>query len=209
MILINLSERCFCTVVLPPYFDRRRDGAHKRSPPLFLSTGFRFGSRLLPRFSLLPTGIGVVFLHARGENFGLLAKILLIHNSILVNDEGHHAGRQVFRRIGHESETFGHLSVYDVIFRAAGAVFSLTGQDVVIVAAVCSRSAVLAFDIALSSGRRYQWPHGALGFALNCFPVKAVVLAFITQDFLGVLVMVRGIVFLFTSHELPANANCR
>ena len=32
---------------------------------------------LLLLFSLLPTGIGVVFLHGFGENIGLLAEILL------------------------------------------------------------------------------------------------------------------------------------
>ena len=37
---------------------------------------------LLLLFSLLPTGIGVVFLHTFGENVSLLAEILLIHHSI-------------------------------------------------------------------------------------------------------------------------------
>src|SRR5258706_1882113 len=59
---------------------------------LFLATGFRVGSHLLLLFSLLPTGIGVVFLHALGENFGFLTEIFLIHHSIHANDEGHHAG---------------------------------------------------------------------------------------------------------------------
>jgi hypothetical protein len=52
--------------------DRDLDGVVKRSSPLFLATSFRIDSRLLLLFSLLPTGIGVVFLHALGENFDFL-----------------------------------------------------------------------------------------------------------------------------------------
>src|ERR1017187_7734886 len=77
-------------------------------------------------FSLLPTGVGVVFLHRFGENIGLLAEILLVHHSIPVNDEGHHAGRLVFRRISQEREPLGHFAVDDVTFRAAWAIFPLT-----------------------------------------------------------------------------------
>ena len=72
--------------------DRHHHGVVKRSSPLFLATGFRVGSHLLLLFSLLPTGIGVVFLHALGENFGVLTEIFLIHHSIHASDEGHHAG---------------------------------------------------------------------------------------------------------------------
>src|SRR5208283_4636290 len=57
-------------------------------------------SLLLLLFSLLPTGIGVVFLHTFGENIGLPAEILLIHHAVLGDDERHHTGRPVFRRIG-------------------------------------------------------------------------------------------------------------
>ncbi len=79
----------------------------------------------------------------------------------------------------------------------------------VIVAAVRSRSAVLAFGIALGNGRCHQRPDGALGFAISSFPIKAIVLPFITEDFLGVLVVLCGVVFLFRRHQLLANANGR
>jgi len=42
-------------------------------------------------FSLLPTGIRIVFLHSFCRGVGLLAEILLIHHPILVNEKGHHA----------------------------------------------------------------------------------------------------------------------
>src|SRR4029077_6559019 len=119
--------------------------------PLFLSTGFRFGSGLLLLFSLLPSGIGVVLLHALGENFGFLTEIFLIHHSIRANDEGHHAGRPVFRGIGHKSESPGHFAVHDVNFPASWGAFPLTRQDLVVVAAVRSRSVISVFSIALSN----------------------------------------------------------
>src|SRR5260370_28613715 len=42
---------------------------------------------LLLLLGLFPTGIRVVLLHAFGENFGLLAEILLVHDSIRANDK--------------------------------------------------------------------------------------------------------------------------
>src|SRR6266853_1072191 len=112
---------------------------------------FLYASNLvLLLFSLLPTGIGVVFLHSFGVSIGLLAEILLIHHSIQANDERHHAGRSVFRWIGHECDSLGHLPVHDVSSRAAWAIFSLTREDVVIVTAVRRRSPISACGIPLS-----------------------------------------------------------
>src|ERR1700722_20796449 len=76
--------------------------------------------------SSFPTGGGIVFVHCFGENICLLAEVLLIYHAILANDEGHHARRPVFCRIGYERETAGHPAVYDVIFHAAQATFPLT-----------------------------------------------------------------------------------
>src|SRR5260370_23847692 len=72
---------------------------------------------LLLLLGLFPTGIRVVLLHAFGENFGLLAEILLVHDSIRANDKCHHPGRSVLSGIRHESKTVGHFAVYDVAFR--------------------------------------------------------------------------------------------
>src|SRR5271166_4223215 len=173
-----------------------------------LSLGFRLASSLLLLlFSLLPTGIGVEFLHRLGENIGLLTEILLVHDSILVDDECHHARRHVFRRIGHESETLGHFAVYDVTFRTARAILTLTRQEEVIVTAVRNGSPVLGFGIALGKGRYHQRPDGALGFTVSSFPIQAIVLTFITEDFLGILVVLRGVIFLLRGHKLLANLN--
>src|SRR5580704_15160696 len=103
-------------------------------------------------FGFFPTGIGVVFLHGFGEDIGLLAEILLIDNSVGADDEGHYAGRLVFRRICHESETLGHFAVYDVTLRATRGTFALTRQDAVIVTAVRSRGAFLALRRCLWGG---------------------------------------------------------
>jgi hypothetical protein len=47
---------------------------------------------LLLHFGLLPTGIGIVFLHRFRENIGLLAEILLIHHPVAADDKSHDAG---------------------------------------------------------------------------------------------------------------------
>ena len=81
---------------------------------------------LLHVFDFVPTGIGVVFVHGFGGCAGFLAEVLLIYHAICADDESHHARGSVFRRIGDESESFGHFAVCDVVFRAARGVFSLT-----------------------------------------------------------------------------------
>src|ERR1019366_9983530 len=91
-----------------------------------LLLGFLLASSLLLLVIVLfPARIEVVFLHGLSENSGVPAKVFAIHHSILAHDECHHAGRPVFRRIGHESETLGHFAVYDVTFRAAWAICPL------------------------------------------------------------------------------------
>src|ERR1035441_3273463 len=60
----------------------------------------------------------------------------------------------------------------------------------------------------LGNGRCHQRPDGALRFARSRFPIKAIVLPFITEDFLGVLLVLRG-VFLLRRHQFLANANSR
>src|SRR5208283_958708 len=173
--------------------------------PCFRPTGRR--GFLLFRF--LPTGVGIVFLHGCGESARLLAEVPLKYDSILTNDECHHARRSVFRWIRQESEPLGHLAVYDVVLRAAWATLSLTRQHTVIVAPVRSRSAVSPSGIALSHGCCDQGPDGALGFASSNSPIKAVVLPFITQDFLSVTGVLRSIEFLLCRHQFLANANGR
>src|SRR4029077_3790542 len=184
-------------------------GAGACSDQTLFLPGFRLASSLfLLLFSLLPTGIGFVFLYGLGESLGLFAKILLIDDSIAADDECHHAGRSVLGRIGREGETVCHLAICNVTLRAARAIFPLTSQDVKIVTAIRSRSARRALGIALSNCRCHQWSDRTLGIALAGFPIKAVVLPFITEDLLGILAALRR-VFLFRRRQFLANADGR
>src|ERR1700678_1719146 len=166
-------------------------------------------SLLLLLFSSSPTGIELVFDHLLCDNIGLPTKILFVNYPVVVNNECHHAGRPVFRRIGHESKSIGHFPVYDVTLRATWAVFSLTSQNAKIVTLVGSRNARLALGVALCNCCRHQRSDGALWCPVRSFPIEAVVLPFITEDFLGILVVLGGVVFLLRRHEFLANANGR
>src|ERR1019366_2226176 len=73
--------------------------------------------------------------------------------------------------------------------------------------AVRSRSVVLAFGIPLSNGRRHQRPDGALGLGVSSLPIQAIVLPFIAEEFLSILIVLCGVVFLFCRYEFLANAN--
>ena len=57
----------------------------------------------------------------------------------------------------------------------------------VIVTSVGSWSAGAAWSKALRDRRCHERSDGTFGFALRYFPVKTIVLSFITEDFLGVL----------------------
>jgi hypothetical protein len=66
--------------------ERRGESAEKLPLLVFLLAD----SLLRLVFRLLPAGIRVVFVHRFGGNIGLLAEILLIHHSVLADDEGHY-----------------------------------------------------------------------------------------------------------------------
>jgi hypothetical protein len=93
-------------------------------------------SLLLRLLSLVPSGIGIVFLHDFGDNTGLFSEIFLIYDSIATDDEGHYAGRPIFGWISHESEPFGHLTPYDVALRTARSIFPLQRQHTEVITAV-------------------------------------------------------------------------
>src|SRR3984957_18098889 len=170
----------------------------------YLSLGFLVASNLvLLLYSLLPLGIGIVFLHGLSECIGLFPEVLLIHHAIVGNDECHHAGRPVFRGIRYEREARGHFAVLDITFRPARCIFSFARQNAVMVTAIRSRSAISIVD-ALNKGRGHERSNGALGLAIGRLPIQAVVLAFVTKDFLSVLAVLRR-VFFFGCHQLLAN----
>src|SRR5208283_4025582 len=113
-----------------------------------------------------------------------------------------------FRRKSHESEALGHFAVYDIAFLPAWAIFPLTLQSVEIVATVRNRTALHAFGIFPGNSPCHQRTNGALRLALGCFPIKTIVLSFITEDPLCILV-VLGVVFLLRRHQFLANVNGR
>src|SRR5580658_620097 len=169
----------------------------------YLSLGFLIARSLVRLlYSLLPLGIGIVFLHGLGECIGLFPEVLLIHHAIVGNDECHHPGRPVFRGIGHEREAGRHFAILNVTFCPARCIFSFARQNAVIVTAIRSRSAISIVG-ALNKGRCHQRSNGALGLAIGRLPIQAVVLPFVTEDFLGVLAVLRR-VFFFGCHQFLA-----
>src|SRR5580658_6088542 len=160
-------------------------------------------------FCSAPSGIRIVFLHGFAEGFGLLAEILLIDNAIPVYEKGHHAGGAVLGGISDEGEALGHSAVHDVILCASGRMLTLARQNMKEIAAIRSRRAGFAFLVTLGNGRSNQGPDRALGLIVRNLPVKAIVLAFIAEDLLGVLVVLQGVVVLLRSHKLLADTDGR
>jgi hypothetical protein len=75
------------------------------------------------------------------------------------------------------------------------------------VAAIRGRRTSFAFSVALGGGGSDQRPDRALGLTIRDFPIKAIVLAFVTVDLLGVLVVLHRVVFLLRSHNLLADTD--
>src|SRR5579863_1270203 len=160
-------------------------------------------------FDFLPAGIGIVFRPTLGMGLGLFPEVFLIDHSIRANDECHHPRRPVFRRIGHKSEAHSHFAIDDVVLRPAGSSFSLTRENAVKVAAKRSRGSVLVLWVPLGDSGGDKGANRTLGFAVCGLPIKAIMLSFITEDFLRVLVVLRSVVFFLRRHHLAANYDRR
>src|SRR5271157_2064120 len=153
-------------------------GLHSRSQSLALA--------LVLAPDWLPGLVGVVGLHLFGEVGGLRSQVFLVHGPVLSNDEGHHSGVAVLRRIGNEGEAASHFPIHDVALGAAFCVSALRGKHAVVVAVERLRSIVLA-AVTLSGGISHQRADGALGLAFSSLPIESVLLAGVTGEFLGVL----------------------
>ena len=67
----------------------------------------------------------IVIRHSLGNRLGLIAQVFLVDDAVFANDEGHDAGISVIRRIRHCRKPTRHLSVNDVLLRAALRLVSL------------------------------------------------------------------------------------
>src|SRR5437870_2426464 len=85
-------------------------------------------------FDSHPFLIRIVLVKGLSQLSGVRAEVLLIDDSILTDNEGHHSGSRVFRRIGQKGKPPSHLAVDDVVLRSTYGLLSLLGQDLEIVA---------------------------------------------------------------------------
>src|ERR1700761_2751743 len=82
----------------------------------------------------LPVVARVIVRHGQSQRARRLAEIFLIDGAVLADEEGHDARIPVFRGIGQNGKTARHVSVHDVIHRAAFRLISLAGEYAVVIA---------------------------------------------------------------------------
>ena len=87
------------------------------------------GERLEDDAGAVVSVVGSNLAQGVGQLGRLRAKIFLIENSILIDNERHHTRVRVFRGVGQECKSASHLAVHQIILGAAGRVFSLPHQD--------------------------------------------------------------------------------
>src|SRR5262252_5876362 len=91
--------------------------------------------------SWYPRLVGVVGFHRIRQLRRLGPEILLIHDAVLVDDEGHNPRGAVARGICDEREAPDHVSLYDEVVSAAGCVGALREEDPIEVAVIGDRAA--------------------------------------------------------------------
>src|SRR5271157_6372273 len=134
-----------------------------------------------------PALVGIELRHRFRQLSGVLAEVLLVHNSVLVDDEGREAGIAILLRIGDEGEASGHLSVHDVIFRAAFGIRTLLAEDAIEVAVKWLLLAGLWGESFGGGSKGCQRPKRALRLSLWRLPIQSVLLAFVADELLRVL----------------------
>ena len=70
-----------------------------------------------------PGLVGIVLAHRRRDFLRVGAQVLLIDDTVLVDDEGGHAGVAVARRICHHGKALGQLAVVEIVLGASGRIF--------------------------------------------------------------------------------------
>src|SRR5271157_6314768 len=152
-----------------------------------------------------PAVVGIELCHRFRHLSGVLAEVFLVHNSVLVDDEGRDAGIAILLRIGDEGKASGHLSVDDVIFRAAFGIRTLLGEDAIEVAVKWLLLAGLRCESFGCGSIRGQRPKRALRLSLWRLPIQSVLLAFVADELLRVLlyavVMLRKVFGLGAGHR--------
>src|SRR5689334_3125258 len=106
---------------------------------------------------------------------GVRSEILLVHDAVVVDDERHHAGARVPRRIRDGRESADHVALHHVVERAALGVRALATQGVEVIAVIRLRP--FALGIAFTGRAGYQRAERARALALRGLPVQAVLLA--------------------------------
>src|ERR1700733_6783151 len=85
---------------------------------------------------LLPARVGVVGVDFRCGGSGIGAEILFVYLAVVVDDEAHHAGFAVLRRIGNDGKAAQHFAVDDIAVSAAGRVLALLRQYPIVITVV-------------------------------------------------------------------------
>ena len=164
-----------------------------------LPISFALVTRLF--FHFLPSLIGIVLLHRGGNGSGILSQILLKDLAIVVHDESHHSGVSVLRRIRNHGKAADHLSLHQVTVCAAGRVFPLRRENLIVVAMIGRRAAGLLFLVTLTPCPHHDRTERTLGLTLLCFLVQSILFSRIADKFLCVL---QETVFIPVFHRIFA-----
>src|SRR5262245_26155597 len=132
----------------------------------------------------LPAAARIERLHGRDGAVRLGSEILLVEDALVIDEERHHAGIAVLRRIGHQREAADQLAARDVIQRSPVSALPLAGQNLVVVAVI--GHALVAGAITLRRRTGGKVAERALILAGLRRPVQAVLLARPADDALRV-----------------------
>src|SRR6267142_4412208 len=158
----------------------------------------------LGHLRLRPGAIRVELPHGQRGGAGAWPEVLLVHDAVVIDDEGHHAGHAVLGGERDEREARDHLATRDVVVLAARGIGPLRRQDAVEIAVERCRPRLLA-PVPLGPGADDQVAQRAGRLSGLGGPVEPVALAGRAAEMLGVLeetvaVAVLGVVLALRVH---------
>src|SRR6186713_1700049 len=139
---------------------RRRPAGGRTTPSLIFDRRF-----------LLPGVVRIEKLDGRGGLGSLLAEVLRVHDTLVVDHEAHHARRAVLGGVSKEREAAEHLVADHITVGTALRVWSLALEHLVDVAVERLALDGIALEVARGLGRRKGFADRTLRLAVRRRPV--------------------------------------
>ena len=114
----------------------------------------------MERLISAPMSIRIELRQGSGARGGVGSEVLLVHDALVVDKEGHDPRVGPSRRIGHQREAAEHFALYHIVIGAAGGIGALACEDAIVVAMIGQACADLPSGITCLLAPAMRGPSG-------------------------------------------------